>query len=57
MVKTRIIQARLMLTKSIIDGDNMLLKRILRNIREVGEGRWNQLLENYLEVVGVEYNE
>ena len=46
-----------MLTKRIIDGDNMLLMRILRNIREVGEGRWNQLLVNYLEVVGVGYNE
>ena len=36
MVRTRIIQARLMLTKSIIDGDNLLLKTILTNIRRLG---------------------
>ena len=34
MVRTRVVQARLMLAKSILDGENKLLKKILRNIRE-----------------------
>ena len=57
MVRTRIIQARLMLTKSIIDGDNLLLKTILTNIRRLGGGRWYGLLSRYLQDVGLTFDE
>ena len=48
LVRTRVVQARLILAKSILDGDNELLKKILGNIRGSGEGRWNQMLNALL---------
>ena len=53
LVRTRVVQARLMLTKSILDGENTLLKNILGEIRRVGRGRWNHLLDVYLQDVGL----
>ena len=46
-----------MLTKSILDGENVLLKNILREIRRVGRGRWNQLLDIYLRDVGLVFGD
>ena len=57
LVRTRVVQARLMLTKSIIDSENSLLKTILSDIRRVGEGRWNQLLNIYLQDVGLTFSD
>ena len=57
LVRTRVLQARLMLTKSILDGENVLLKTILANIRRLGKGRWYSLLIRYLGNVGLSYDE
>ena len=56
MVRTRVMQAKLMLTKSIVDGENELMKKILSNIRDAGECRWNRLLERYLQDIGITFN-
>ena len=57
MVRTRIIQARLILVKSIIEGDNTLLKQVLEVIIRVGKGRWYSTLMEYLEDVGITYDQ
>ena len=39
-VKSRIIQARLILVKSILEGENRLLKQVLKVVMSVGKCRW-----------------
>ena len=57
MVKTRVIQAWLILVKSIMEGDNLLLKQILGKIMELRVGSWYTTLTKYLEEVGISYND
>ena len=52
MVRTRVIQARLILVKSIIEGENTLLKQVLGEIMRVGKSRWYLTLMEYLNDVG-----
>ena len=40
------------MVKSIIDGDNILLKQVLDEIMRVGKGRWYSTLMEYLNDVG-----
>merc|ERR1712082_589151 len=53
MVKTRVIQARLILVKSILEGENTLLKQILDIILRIGKGWWHKTLLDYLGDVGL----
>ena len=53
MVKTRIIQARLILVKSILEGENTLLKQVLDVILRIGKGWWHKTLIGYLGDVGL----
>ena len=57
MVRSRVIQARLILVKSIVEGDNTLLKQVLEVIMRVGRGRWYSTLMEYLGDVGMTYDE
>ena len=57
MVRSRVIQARLILVKSIIEGDNTLLKQVLEVIMRVGKGRWYSTLIEYLGDVGMTYDD
>ena len=57
MVRSRVIQARLILVKSIMEGDNTLLKQVLEVIMRVGKGRWYSTLIEYLGDVGMTYDD
>ena len=57
MVRTRVIQARLILVKSIIEGENTLLKQVLGEIMRVGKSRWYLTLMEYLKDVGMTFEQ
>ena len=56
-VKSRVIQARLILVKAILEGENRLLKQVLEAIMRVGNGRWYNTFMEYLGDVGLTYEE
>ena len=56
-MRTRIIESRLTLVRSIIESENGLVKRVLENIRNDRNNPWNRKLEEYLGVVGLRYEE
>ena len=64
MMESRIMENKILLVKSIIDGKNELMKEILINMREnekeiknKNSGYWIDRLDKYLEKVGIDYRE
>ena len=64
MMESRIMENKILLVKSIIDGKNELMKEILINMREnkkerknKNSGYWIDRLYKYLEKVGIDYRE
>ena len=56
MVITRVIQSWLVLAKSILVGENILLKQVLGNIMRTRKGCWFITFTKYLETIGISYN-
>ena len=49
MMKTRFIETKLLMIKSIIEGENNLTKEILNKVRkEREENKWNKQINGYL---------
>ena len=57
LMRTRVMSARILLVKSIIDGDNGLVKEVLGNVRKLENYSWNKTLDRYLTEVGIGYIE
>ena len=57
LMRTRVMSARILLVKSIIDGDNGLVKEVLGNVRKLENYSWNKTLDRYLTEVGIGYKE
>merc|ERR1712008_330115 len=64
MMESRIMENKILLVKSIIDGKNELMKEILRNMRKnkkerkkKNSGYWIDRLDIYLNKVGIDYRE
>ena len=56
-METRLIESRLMLVKSILEGKNELLKEVLKRIRRDKKNIWNKRLEEYLKIVSLRYED
>ncbi|CAL4128873.1 unnamed protein product, partial [Meganyctiphanes norvegica] len=57
LMSTRIMQSKLFFIKSIIEGDNLLIKEVLRNIRQNPLNRWNIQINEYLNELEITYSE
>ena len=58
MMKTRFIETKLLMIKSIIEGENELTKEILNKVRkEREENKWNKQINEYLKETNIEYND
>ena len=57
LMETRFIKSRFMLIKSIHEGDNGLIKEVLKNIRKDRYDPWNCTLNLYLKWVKISYDE
>ena len=57
LVKTRVMSARIMLVKGMIEGENKLVKDILGKVRELEGYGWNRTLDRYLEEVGMTFED
>ena len=57
LVETRIIQTRLMLVSSILQGNNELVKKSLENIRKDSQNPWNKKLNIYLQETDIKYED
>ena len=57
LMRTRIIESRLTLVRSIIESNNGLVKKVLENIRNDRNDPWNRNLEEYLGEVGLGYGD
>ncbi|CAL4081846.1 unnamed protein product [Meganyctiphanes norvegica] len=57
LMSTRIMQSKLFFIKSIIEGDNLLIKEVLRNIRQNPLNRWNIQINEYLKELEITYSE
>ena len=55
--EARMIEARLMMAKSIYESKNEWMKEILRKVRESPGNPWNRGLNRYMEKVGINYEE
>ena len=56
-MESRLMQDRIMLTKSILGGRNELVKEVLRKMRGDRENGWNMKLNQYLREIGLEYGD
>ena len=56
-MKSRIIDSRLTLVKSMLVSDNILIKNVLANVRRDRSNPWNKRLEGYLDEVGLVYGD
>ena len=57
LMSTRFVKSRLMLVKSIQDGNNELVKEILKNFRKDSRSEWNSTLNVYLNWTKITYDE
>ena len=55
-METRFMQTKLLFVKSMMDGENELLKEILYNVRGDNKNLWNKKLNDYLSVLGIRFN-
>ena len=56
-MSTRIMQSKLLFVKSIMEGDNLLIKEILRNIRQIPSNKWKIQINEYLKELEITYSE
>ena len=56
-MKTRIMQARIMFTKGILEGENELVKEVLGEVRKLDRFGWNLSLNRYLGEIGLEFGD
>ena len=56
LVRTRIMQARIMFAKGILEGKDMLLKQALEDMK-VRNNPWHKTLMRYLRDVGMAYDD
>ena len=56
LMESRFMQTKLLFVKSIMDGENELLKEILYNIRGDNKNLWNKKLNDYLSVLRIRFN-
>ena len=56
-MKTRIMQARIMFIKGILDGENKLVKEVLGEVRKLDRFGWNLSLNRYLGEIGLEFGD
>ena len=57
LMKTRIIDSRLTLVKSMMVSDNTLIKNVLTNVRGDRNNPWSKRLEEYLGELGLVYGD
>ena len=57
LMSTRIMQSKLLFVKSIMEGDNLLIKEILRNIRQIPSNKWKIQINEYLKELEITYSE
>ncbi|CAL4144091.1 unnamed protein product, partial [Meganyctiphanes norvegica] len=57
LMETRFIESKLLMAKSIIEGENELTKKILAKVREDRKNTWNNQVNTYLQKIGMNYNE
>ena len=56
LMETRFIQTKLLFAKSILEGENELIKQILYNILDDNKNTWNRKFKEYLRELNISYN-
>ena len=56
LMESRFIQTKLLFTKSILEGDNELMKEIFFNVKEDNKIAWNRKFKEYLRDLDITFN-